>query len=362
MEAAIKQEILKKCDELLNYMEGLDLAPCTTFSEEEVASIIAKEEKQTQQNYEKAIAKFQETNHSRISPQMKRFVVYWGYPGAGKSFMSNKLIERFGQEEDCLPFNIIDKDENRDLFPNLFNHLKNGHLDECEKFAGVTIDYVRQILDLSLQSGERSILSIGSMGAGSEFKDNAQKAINYGYKPCAVYMSVNPDVAYLSSVYRSASLYDKIIFQNKELYPRLVSNEYFGRVVNMLPDMIERIDNFQQENSEHVDLMVVNRSNEVLYDSRKPHELNVKEVIAKEESRPLKESEIISINKQLTLIRQSLEYRHENQVYAPYANELEMAKKAIQRIRRLIVSQPTRNYTQTNLHFGKFGKASGFDR
>lgn len=44
------------------------------------------------------------------------------------------------------------------------------------------------------------------MGAGSEFKDNAAKAIASGYKPCAVYMSVNPDIAYLSSVYRSADL------------------------------------------------------------------------------------------------------------------------------------------------------------
>lgn len=129
--------------------------------------------------------------------------------------MAQKLIDRFGREEDCLPFNIIDKDQHRDLFPNLFNHLKNGHLDECEKFAGITIDYVRRILDLSLLRGERSILSIGSMGAGSEFKDNAAKAIASGYKPCAVYMSVNPDIAYLSSVYRSADLYDKIIFRTR---------------------------------------------------------------------------------------------------------------------------------------------------
>ena len=340
MKQAAKNEILRKSDELLNYLDKLHLAPSQNFSEEEVSAIIAKEEAQTQKNYERAIAKFQETNHCLTSPQIKRFVVYWGYPGAGKSYMSKKLIERFGQEEDCLPFNIIDKDQHRDLFPNLFNHLKNGHLDECEKFAGVTIDYVRQILDLSLQSGERSILSIGSMGAGSEFKD----------------------IAYLSSVYRSASLYDQIIFQNKELYPRLVSNEYFSRVVDMLPNMIERIDTFQQENSENVDLMVLNRSNEVLYDSRRPHTLNVKEVIAEEESRPLNDKEIVNINKQLTQIRESIAYRHENQVYAPYANELEMAKTAIQRIHKLVSSQPIQSNTHGQFKFGILGKASGFDR
>lgn len=362
MKQSSKNEILRKSDELLDYLDNLHLSPSQNFSEAEVQAIIAKEEAQTKKNYDRAIAKFQETNHSLTSPQIKRFVVYWGYPGAGKSYMSKKLIERFGKEEDCLPFNIIDKDQHRDLFPNLFNHLKNGHLDECEKFAGVTIDYVRQILDLSLQSGERSILSIGSMGAGSEFKDNAAKAISYGYKPCAVYMAVNPDIAYLSSVYRSASLYDQIIFQNKELYPRLVSNEYFSRVVDMLPNMIERIDTFQQENSENVDLMVLNRSNEVLYDSRKPHTLNVKEVIAKEESRPLNESEIININKQLTQIRESISYRHENQVYAPYANEIKMAKKAIERIHQLVASQPTNLKTNETFNLNIFVKASGFDR
>lgn len=362
MKQAAQNEILRKSDELLNYLDKLHLAPSQNFSEAEVAAIIAKEETETKKNYARAIAKFQETNHGLTSPQIKRFIVYWGYPGAGKSFMSKKLIERFGKEEDCLPFNIIDKDQHRDLFPNLFNHLKNGHLDECERFAEVTIDYVRQILDLSLQSGERSILSIGSMGAGSEFKDNATKAISYGYKPCAVYMAVNPDIAYLSSVYRSASLYDQIIFQNKELYPRLVSNEYFSRVVEMLPNMIERIDTFQQENSENVDLMVLNRSNEVLYDSRKPHTLNVKQVIAEEESRPLNDMEIININKQLTQIRESIAYRYENQIYAPYANELEMAKKAIERIHKLVSSQPTQSNSLGQFNLSIYGKASGFDR
>jgi hypothetical protein len=106
------------------------------------------------------------------------------------------------------------------------------------------------------------------MGAGVEFKDNAQKAIESGYKPCAVYMSVNPDIAYLSNIYRSATLYDQIIFKNQQLYPRLVGSEYFGRVVEQLPKMIGNIDKFQQENADHVDLLVVNRANELLYDSR----------------------------------------------------------------------------------------------
>lgn len=336
----IKNELLAQTDSLLEYLGSLNLEPSTPFTEAEVQSIIAAETAQTQANYDRAVSQFQESNADSRSPQTRRFVVYWGYPGAGKSFMAQKLIDRFGREEDCLPFNIIDKDQHRDLFPNLFNHLKNGHLDECEKFAGITIDYVRRILDLSLLRGERSILSIGSMGAGSEFKDNAAKAIASGYKPCAVYMSVNPDIAYLSSVYRSADLYDKIIFQNKELYPRLVSDEYFSRVVKMLPDMIGRIDAFQRQNSRDVDLMVINRANEVLYDSRRPHELDVRAAIEREETRPLTDFELISVNKQLTRIRQSIQYRCDNRIYAPYKNEIEMASTAVSRIAELIKRQP----------------------
>lgn len=52
----------------------------------------------------------------------------------------------------------------------------------------------------------------------------------------------------------------------------------------MLPDMIGRIDAFQRQNSRDVDLMVINRANEVLYDSRRPHELDVRAAIEREET------------------------------------------------------------------------------
>jgi len=334
-----KNILLQKTDDLLTYLDKMSCGEHISFTEEEVADILKQEEKGAKANYDYAIAKFMEKNNDSVPPKVRRFVVYWGYPGAGKSVMTQKLIERFAHDEDCLPFNIIDKDEHRNLFPNLFNHLRGGHIDECEKFAGVTINYVRQILDLSLQSGQRSVLSVGSMGAGVEFADNATKAIAHGYKPCAVYMAVNPDVAYLSSVYRSATLYDKIIFQNHELYPRLVSNEYFGRVVRMLPEMINKIDRFQQENAKDVDLLVVNRANELLYDSRKPHLNNVQKVIAKEEARPLTPQELILLNLQIHKIHQNMKYRYENQIYAPCRSEVDMAKTAVSNIAELIRAQ-----------------------
>lgn len=340
MKREVKQAIINKTNELLSYLDSMSCGEPIRFTDQEVEEILQKEKDGAQANYNTAIKKFQERNNGSVPAKVRRFVVYWGYPGAGKSVMTQKLIERFAHDEDCLPFNIIDKDEHRSLFPNLFDHLRGGHIDECERFAGVTIDYVRKILDLSLENGRRSILSVGSMGAGSEFKDNALKAIESGYKPCAVYMAVNPDIAYLSNIYRSATLYDKIIFQNQQLYPRLVSSEYFTRVVNMLPNMIENINEFQKENAENVDLLVVNRSNELLYDSRIPHLDNVKDVIKQEEERPLKQEEILTIRQQLHKIHENMKYRYENKIYPPVRSEVEVAKVAITNIRNLIAKQP----------------------
>jgi len=334
--ANIKEHILEQTDILLDYLDGLKTKDSVPFTEQEVQDILATERDAAQKNYNNAIAAFLEGNNQTITPKVKRFAVYWGYPGAGKSVMTQKLIERFSRDEDCLPFNIIDKDNHRDLFPHLFDHLKGGHIDECERFAGVTIDYVRTILDLSLKAGQRSVLSIGSMGAGVEFKDNAQKAISHGYKPCAVYMAVNKDIAYLSNIYRSANLYDQIIFQNKQLYPRLVSSEYFERVVQMLPKMIENIDAFQKENAQNVDLMVLNRDNALLYDSRKPHEVSVKDVIIKEENRMLTPQEVTTLNMQLYKIKQNMKYRYDNNVYTPCKSEVTAAKIAVSNVHKLI--------------------------
>ena len=331
-----KKQLLQHADKVLNYLDNIKTKENVCFSDEEVQKILAMEQPQAQSNFDAAIEAFKKTNNQSQPAKSRRFIVYWGYPGAGKSVMTQNLIERFAKEEDCLPFNIIDKDNHRDLFPNLFSHLQGGHIDECEKFAGVTIDYVRQILDFSLQAGNRSVLSIGSMGAGVEFIDNAKKALSYGYKPCAVYMAVNKDIAYLSNIFRSATLYEQIIFQNKQLYPRLVSSEYFSRVVQLLPKMIDNIDKFQTDNAKDVDLLVLNRANELLYDSRIPHLNNVHAVIEKEESRPLRNYEIITINKQLYKIKQTMQYRYENDIYAPCCNEVNAAKTAISNIAELI--------------------------
>ena len=235
MKNETKRILLHQIDDLMTYLDTMKCGEHICFTDEEVKKIIQQEENGAQANYQKTIAEFLEHDCcGGEEAKSKRFVVYMGYPGAGKSMMAPQLIDRFAKDEDCLPFRIIDKDEYRDLFPNLFSHLKDGHISECDRFAGIATQTVRKVLDLSLQSGSRSILSIGVMGAGKEFADNAQKAMEYGYKPCAVYMAVNPNIAYLSNVYRCTTLYNQIIFQNHEVYPLL----FFNREVNSLPQLV----------------------------------------------------------------------------------------------------------------------------
>ena len=103
------------------------------------------------------------------------------------------------------------------------------------------------------------------------------------------------------------------------------------------PEMLAK---YPAENRDEARLMVINRANEVLYDSRHPHELNVRTAIEREETRPLTDFELVAVNKQLTRIRQSIQYRCDNQIYTPYKNEIEMASTAVSRIAELIKRQP----------------------
>ena len=113
MKKETKKELLSLTDDLLLYLDGMSCGEPVRFTDEEVAQILKQEEQGAKENYERAIQKFIKSNRETVPPKVHRFVVYWGYPGAGKSVMTQKLIERFAKDEDCLPFNIIDKDEHR---------------------------------------------------------------------------------------------------------------------------------------------------------------------------------------------------------------------------------------------------------
>lgn len=91
----IKNELLAQTDSLLEYLDSLNLEPSTPFTEAEVQSIIAAETAQTQANYDRAVSQFQESNADSRSPQTRRFVVYWGYPGARQIIYGAKAYRPF---------------------------------------------------------------------------------------------------------------------------------------------------------------------------------------------------------------------------------------------------------------------------
>lgn len=338
----MQNEIIEKIERLLDYTSQKTFVNYPEYTPEEVEKIIAQEQKLTRYNYLSRIKEFQKSNLSDSHAGDKKFVVFWGYPGAGKSFMVDKLIKRHQQDNPDILFNIIDKDQHRDIFGNLFEHLR-GHVEECEKFGHPAMDYVRQILQLTLESGNKSVISIGAMGAGSEFCDNARTAIANGYKAQAVYMCVNPDIAYLSNVYRSCTLYDKMIHQGQELYPRLVSRPYFNSVQQKLDGMILQIDAFQKLNADDVHLLVVNRANQTIYDSEKDNSQNVLGKIHFEENRLLSPNEMVLLNKQVALIDTNIRHRCENNVYYPSQKEIDAMQTALTNIETQIVKTRTAN-------------------
>lgn len=328
--------LIKKIDALSFYTDTKSFTNHEEYSPEEVQEIIDLEQTQTRKNYLTRIKAFQRDNLAQSHAGEKKFVVFWGYPGAGKSFMVDKLIQRHQKDNPDILFNIIDKDQHRDIFANLFMHLK-GHVDECEKFGRPAMDYVRQILKLTIESGNKSVISIGAMGAGSEFCDNASMAVEHGYKAQAVYMCVNPDVAYLSNVYRSCTLYDKMIHQGKELYPRLVSRPYFESVQKKLDGMIMQIDAFQKQNPDDINLLVLNRANQVIYDSQTNEGQNVLGKIHFEENRPLTMPEFVLLNKQISLIDTNIRHRCENNIYYPSQKEIDALQTALANIKKQII-------------------------
>jgi hypothetical protein len=104
--------------------------------------------------------------------------------------------------------------------------------------------------------------------------------------------------------------------------------------------------------------LVVNRKNQLLYDTRKIHEVDVRAVIEREEHRPLNTAEIVTIHQQLHKIKENMKYRYENGVYMPCKSEVEVAKVAVGNIAKLIESQPTNEAINT---YFLGGRASGFD-
>lgn len=322
----------------LEFFNSLPNSDKKEYSPEEVAYIIEKEKNITSQNFLQRINAIRKRAINCPPANNLDFIVFWGYPGAGKSFMVNTIIDNYKKDGRNSHFNIIDKDEHRDIFSNLSNHLKS-HVDECEKFSYPAIDYVRQALMLYLKTGHKSIISVGAMGAGSEFCQNAQAALENGYCAHSIYMCVNPNIAYLSNVYRNCVFYKKIIDGEENIYPRLASFDYFNKVKDNVFPMIDNINRFQKKNHTRVRLSVVNRNNQVIYDSKVNDSADVLELIKKEENRFLTEKEIKLISDQISFIKENVEQRTVTNTLPPDYNELKAIKHSFLITKTLLLLQ-----------------------
>lgn len=350
----MQHQIIDTIDALQEYLGQQQFSDSVEYTKEEVAQIAEVERKQIQINYLKHLKEFQQQNMLLAHEGDKKFVAFWGYPGAGKSFLLDKLIQRYQKEAPNIRFNLIDKDQHRGIFPNLFSYLK-GHEDECQKFGEPAMNFVRQILEVSLKGGQTSIIGMGAKGAGIDFCHNADMAIEYGYQPEAVYMSVNPDIAYLSNVYRNCTLYDQMIHKHKEMYPTLVSRPYFENLHAELDSMILQIDAYQKQAPETVRLLVINRNNQTIYDSRDNREQNVLGKIHFEENRPFSTEELILINKQISLISANIRYRCENGIYYPSQKEISALETALINIRAQTIRAKVANMQQHQTVFENVG-------
>lgn len=337
----MQDQINDKINILQAYLDRWSFKDSIEYQPDEVALIMQAEQHQTRINFLKHLKEFQQKNMSLAHSGDKKFVAFWGYPGAGKSFLLDKLIQRYQKENPVIKFNLIDKDQHRGIFPNLFSYLK-GHEDECQKFGEPAMNFVRQILELSLKGGQTSIIGMGAKGAGIDFCHNANMALEYGYKPEAVYMSINPDIAYLSNVYRNCTLYDKMIHQNQELYPTLVSRPYFDNLHTDLNSMILQIDAFQKQKPDDVRLLVINRANETVYDSRTDQGQNVLGKIHFEENRQLTSEELILVHKQISQITTNIKYRCENNIFYPSQKEIDALQIALTNTKRLLRQNTSR--------------------
>ena len=129
----------------------------------------------------------------------------------------------------------------------------------------------------------------------------------------------------------------------------MVALDFLKRSKEEMPEYLKEINEFQRENPDKVNFMVVDRNGKVLYDSKNPEDKdkNPLDIIKEEENRPLTDEEVKVVKQQIDKIEKSLKYRVENNVYPPYRNEVEITECAMKNVMKLIQEQPVKENTNT---------------
>ncbi len=297
--------------------------PCIDYpqyTEEEVNAIIAKEKDKVEKNYNAFVRNFHHKNTYNTETEQRDYILLFSFPGAGKTRLSQYVHEQMLMKNPKNVFNILDKDEYRFLFPHLHQYLRN-HIDENGKFEYPATNCIRTFLDATLQTGSRSILASGSLGAATDFPQNAEKAIDIGYHPHVIYLSVNKDVANLSNIYRSAGIFNKIIDDNEPLCPRLIPVAYYDSFDQQKYHVLRNLSRYQKQHGQAFEISVTNRNFDTLYNSALTPDRDICQIVRQEEQRMFTFEELKNIRLQVYTIKQNMKKRIEHGVYVPNTKE-----------------------------------------
>ncbi len=333
-------KLQKEIDFLRQSADEIAELPCLDYpqyTDEEVAAIIAKEQDKVEKNYRAFVGDFRKKNLYNHKTKQRDYILLFSFPGAGKTRLSEHVHSRMLFQNPDNEFNVLDKDNYRFLFPHLHYYLKN-HIDENGRFEYPATNCIRTFLDETLQKGTRSVLASGSLGAATDFPENAEKAMKIGYHPHVVYLSVNKDVANLSNIFRSAKIFEGIIQEGKQDCPRLIPVSYYDKFDEKKYDVLQALSDVQKQYGDDFELSVTNRDFQTLYNSRRMPEKDVAAIVRQEEQRPLRYEELKNVRLQVYTIKQNMRKRIEHGVYIPNVKERDNTIATLDNLQRHLSS------------------------
>lgn len=333
----LPKDIVKQIDEHLIKISNIPPVEQAEYTPEQVQAIIEQEKEQTQKKLNKRIKAFNRRNAAEPFPDSLEFLLFWGYPGCGKSTLMEKICRKKQLKGETALYNILDKDKHRPLFSNLASYL-DGHASECEKFSYPAIEFVQKAVRHTFKTAKRSLISVGALGAAIDFQDNAQHAILQGYKVHATYMCIHPSIAYLSNLYRNCAIYEQIENGSQRVYPRLVPASYFASFKNQLMPALQKMEEVYQLNPDHIRLTVTDRHGTTLFDTNYG-DFDIQKTVEQEEKHPFTFTELLMFAQQINFITTNLENRSRSGKIKPTSEELKSVTRSFMALSALMNEQ-----------------------
>lgn len=342
-----KQNKLPSSNTFSDYLDTLVCQPAQHFSEEEVIQIHETEHEAMWQNYDIEMSKLSEKiidSEGEPSLAIPKLSILLGYPGCGKTTILNSTTDI------QKPYHYLDLDDFRTVFPNLFQHLKDGHIDEYYKFSCVANDCFNNMLH-KLLTGSTSIFLVGATGLMQRANSYTQKALNRGFETAITYIAIPPQIAMVRALYRYQEAYHQIIHNNEEIVPRLPKEALYQSLENNRINFVSEYMELMQQNPDKLRLKIVNRDNKTIYDSNRstlsPQKIN--RIIQIEEIRSLSRKDKLSLSEQLSFIYKMIKYRYDNNIYPPTQEEIDLTKNILKQLNDLSLPQTNNDLLLTSI-------------